>query len=55
MNTLVKKSLFYFLKLPGMYLLIILGFIFDFLIQLPFRAMLAAERPPDKHDPEDSS
>ena len=50
-----KKILFYFLKLPGMYLLIILGFLFDFMIQLPFRAMLAAERLPNGHDREGPS
>jgi hypothetical protein len=38
----MEKLRFYILKLPLMLVLICLGYIFDFLIQLPFMAMTAA-------------
>ena len=54
MNALARRSLFYAFKLPGMYLLIILGLLLDFVIQLPFRILLALERPTDGQEFEDS-
>ena len=55
MKPLVKKGLFYIFKLPGMYLLIMIGFLFDFIIHFPFRFMLAVDRLPGGHRFEDST
>jgi len=50
MKPLLKKSLFYVFKLPAMLLLIMLGLLLDFIIQLPFRLMLAADKVSDRKD-----
>ncbi len=42
---LVKKLRFYLLKLPLILVLICLGYLFDFLVQLPFALMCAATPP----------
>ncbi len=55
MNPLVKKSLFYTFKLPGMYLLIMIGFLVDFIIHFPFRFMLTVDRFPGSRRLDDSS
>jgi hypothetical protein len=55
MNPMVKKSLFYTFKLPGMYLLIMIGFLLDFIIHFPFRFMLAIDSFPGGQHLDDSS
>lgn len=43
-----KKIIFYVLKLPSIYILIISGFIFEFIIGLPFFVLCAIENIIDK-------
>jgi hypothetical protein len=38
-----EKFMFYVSKLPFILALIMIGFVFDFLIQLPFRVMVAVD------------
>jgi hypothetical protein len=43
-----KKINFYVLKLPSIYILIVLGFIFEFIIGLPFLVLCAIDNIFDK-------
>ena len=43
-----KKIIFYGLKLPSIYILIISGFIFEFIIGLPFLVLCAFDNIIDK-------
>jgi len=46
--TMYKKIIFYVLKLPTIYTLIISGFIFEFFISLPFLVLCAIDNIFDK-------
>lgn len=39
----------YLFKLPATYLLIVVGFMFEFLLTLPFRIICALQRSHDRH------
>ena len=39
----LKKLLFYTLRLPGIYILITLGIMFDFILHLPFMVICSVE------------
>jgi len=42
-NDFLKKLLFYTLRLPGIYILITLGIMFDFILHLPFLTICSVE------------
>jgi len=42
-NDFLKKLLFYTLRLPGIYILITLGIMLDFILHLPFLALCSVE------------
>ena len=42
-NGLINKTLFYTVKLPGIYILITFGIMVDFIIHLPFLVICAIE------------